>query len=353
MESDLFEMSGSLEYINMKREDKHDTIRVGTIRVGTAYRFCAAILFAAFWLAACSTAAPPPTDRSTKLSVVVTFSILSDLVQQVAGNLIEIRTLVGPGSDTHTFESSPADSVALADASLIFENGASYEIWLDSLYEASRSSAKRIVMSDGIELLKLPEQDSGEHGGDHAGEHGEVDPHIWQNVQNVMKMVEHIRDALVESDPENAASYQENAKNYLAQLQELDGWIEEQVATIPADKRKLVTTHDTFGYFAHRYGFEIVGTAMASASTESAEPAAAEIVALIEQIKAEAVPAVFIENVSNPELMQRIASEAGITVAPPLYTDALGVAGSNGDSYIKMMRYNVTTIVNALGKPKQ
>ena len=345
----------------MKREDKRYTIRVGTNRLGTAYRFCAAILFAALWLAACSTSAPPPTDRSTKLSVVVTFSILSDLVHQVAGNHIEIRTLVGPGSDTHTFESSPADSVALADASLIFENGASYEIWLDPLYEASRSSAKRIVMSDGIELLKLPEQDSGDHAGEHAGEHsgehgdehGEVDPHLWQDVKNVMKMVEHIRDALVENDPENAASYQENAKNYLAQLQELDGWIEEQVATIPADKRKLVTTHDTFGYFAHRYGFEIVGTAMASASTESAEPAAAEIVALIEQIKAEAVPAVFIENVSNPELMQRIASEAGVTVAPALYTDALGVAGSDGDSYLKMMRYNVTTIVNALGKPRQ
>lgn len=313
-------------------------------------RFICVLLVATFGLVACATSSTQQPANTGKLSVVATFSVLADLVQNVTGDSASVITLVGAGSDTHTFEPSPADSVALADASLIFENGASFERWLDDLYTASRSSARRIDLSEGIALLRLGAESHTEAG--NGGGRDEVDPHLWHDVSNVMQMVTHIRDSLIESDPANTSLYQQNASHYLAQLQDLDKWIEAEVATIPQDARKLVTTHDTFEYFAHRYGFEVVGTGLSSISTESADPAAADVVALIEEIKRERVPVLFIENVSNPELMQRIATEAGVEVAPALYTDALGAAGSAGDSYIKMMRYNVTTIVDALTQDK-
>lgn len=307
------------------------------------------VAVALFIVVACSSVPVPANQQTNKIHAVVTFSVLSDLLHKVAGDLLEVTTLVGPGSDTHTFEPSPADNVALADSSLIFENGASFEVWLDDLYTASRSSARRINVSQGIELRELADE---QHTGGDAHDEHEADPHLWHDVNNAMQMVKNIRDALVETDPNNTATYQKNTDEYLAQLQELDQWVVAEVAKLPPERRKLVTTHDTFGYFAERYGFEVVGTGMASLSTESAEPAAAEVVALIEQIKAESVPAIFIENVSNPELMQRIASEAGVEVAPPLYTDALGEPGSSGDTYIKMMRYNVTTIIDALNRDR-
>jgi ABC-type Zn uptake system ZnuABC Zn-binding protein ZnuA len=163
-----------------------------------------------------------------------------------------------------------------------------------------------------------------------------------------MAIVEVIRDALVAADPDNAALYTANAEAYLAELTELDAFIEAQVAELPVERRKLVTTHDTFGYFAARYGFEIVGTAL-GASTEAADPSAGAIAELVEAIRAAGVPAIFAENVSNMRLMETIAREAGVTLAPDLYTDALGAPGSPGATYLEMMRYNVTTIVQALG----
>jgi ABC-type Zn uptake system ZnuABC Zn-binding protein ZnuA len=161
-------------------------------------------------------------------------------------------------------------------------------------------------------------------------------------------MAEHITAGLATADPANAAIYQANGAKYTAALQELDSFIQQQVAQLPAERRKLVTSHDTFGYFAARYGFQIVGTALASASTEASDPSPATIANLIKGIKAAGVPAIFAENVSNPKLMQTIADEAGVKLAPTLYTDALGESGSAGATYIEMMRSNATTIVTAL-----
>jgi ABC-type Zn uptake system ZnuABC Zn-binding protein ZnuA len=161
-------------------------------------------------------------------------------------------------------------------------------------------------------------------------------------------VVEAIRDGLVKADPAHAQIYQANAETYLAQLKELDAWVRQEVETLPAERRKLVTAHDTFGYFAKAYDFEIVGSGLASFTTEATDPSAGEIAELVEQIKAVGVPAIFAENVTNPTLMERIASEAGVVVAPPLYTDALGEPGSEGNTYLKMMRYNVLTMVAAL-----
>lgn len=295
----------------------------------------------------------PPASAEGKVPVVVTFSILADLVRNVGGDKLSLTTLVEADSDTHTFEPSPADGVALVNASLIFENGFEFETWLDDLYSSSGSQAKRVAVSEGIEPRILEE---GEEGADHADEqgresgheHGEFDPHTWHDVKNVMHMVEMIRDTLVVADAANADTYRANADAYLSQLQTLDAWVIEQVATLPEARRKLITTHDTFGYFADRYGFVILGSALSSISTEAGEPAAADFVALVEEIKASAVPAIFAETVSNPEITQRLADEAGVKLAPLLYTDALGATGSESDSYLKLMRYNVTTIVEAL-----
>jgi len=161
-------------------------------------------------------------------------------------------------------------------------------------------------------------------------------------------MVKNIREALAEADPANAAAYQANADQYIGELQALDAWVFEQVKSLPVDRRKLVTTHDTFGYFAARYGFEVAGTVLPT-STEGASPSAKELAALVEAVKAQGVPAVFAENVSSNTLLNQVAAEAGVNVVASLYTDALGPPGSEGDTYVKMMRYNVTTVVNALG----
>lgn len=187
-------------------------------------------------------------------------------------------------------------------------------------------------------------------GEDHAGHgHGEVDPHIWHDVQHATVMVANVRDGLVAADPANAATYRANAAAYLAELNALDAEVFARVEALPEDRRKLVTTHDTFGYFADRYGFEVLGTALGSVTTEAADPSAGEIAALVEEIRASGVPAIFAENIANPDLMRRIADEAGVELAPTLYTDALGEPGSTGETYLAMVRHNVTTIVTALG----
>jgi ABC-type Zn uptake system ZnuABC Zn-binding protein ZnuA len=160
-------------------------------------------------------------------------------------------------------------------------------------------------------------------------------------------MVENIRAALTTADPDHAADYAANAAAYIAELQALDEWVRTEVSALPSEQRKLVTSHDTFGYFAEEYGFEVIGTAL-PVSTEGASPSAQAIAALVEDIRATGVRAIFAENVSNPQLMEQIASEAGVVLAPALYTDALGAPGTDGDTYLKMMRYNVTTIVTAL-----
>lgn len=228
------------------------------------------------------------------------------------------------------------------EADLVFENGLEFETWLDDLYESSGSTALRIVVSDGIDPLPFEEHDPAP---DH--ENGESDPHIWHDPNNAVVMVENIRAALVEADPANADTYNANAEAYTAQLTELDAAIRKQVATIPEANRILITSHDTFGYFADEYGFEI-SSAIASFSTEAADPSAGEIAELVELIQAEGVPALFAENTTNPDLMQRIADEAGVVLAPNLYTDALGQSGTPGATYLEMMRHNVDTIAAAL-----
>lgn len=299
-------------------------------------RFLISLLLGSWLLTACQAVFPPQVGG--KLKVVATFSVLGDFVQNIGGDWVELRTLAGPGVDTHTYEPTPADTAALADAKLVFENGLGFESWLDKLYTASDSKAVRVVVTKAIQPRILTQGE----------EQGETDPHAWHDVTNAMSMVEAIRDALVQADPANAQAYQSNTQSYLEELEELDGWVMELVNTLPATRRKLVTTHDTFGYFAQRYGFEILGTLLPS-STEGASPSAQEVVALVEKVKAAGVPAVFSENMLSNALLKQVADEAGVKVIVSLYTDALGPPDSQGDTYLNMERFNVATIVEALG----
>jgi zinc/manganese transport system substrate-binding protein len=278
---------------------------------------------------------------SSPASIVVTFSILSDLVHNVSGEHASLRTLVGPDADAHTFEPTPADGVALAKATLIFEHGLGLEPWLDKLCLASRTQATRVVVTRGLTPLTRAPDATPRH-------HGNPDPHVWHDVTLAIHMVQIIRDALVQHDPAHASVYHSNAAQYISELQQLDTWVTEQVQTLAPERRKLVTSHDTFGYFARRYGFDVLGAVLASFSTEVADPSGAELARLVETIKQARVPAIFAENVQNPRLLHQVATVARVRLAPPLYTDALGKPGSAGDSYIKMMRYNVSTIVQAL-----
>ncbi len=285
--------------------------------------------------------------QSGNLTVVATFSVIGDLVENVGGDRIDLITLVGPGGDAHTFEPTPEDGKALARARVVFENGLAFESWLDELYSASGSNASRVTLATGVTPRTIAEAEHGDQSAP-GEEHGEFDPHVWHDVANVILMVEQIRAGLAAADPANAAIYQANADTYVAALKELDAFVLAEVGNLPPDRRKLVTTHDTFGYFAARYGFTIVGTGLGSASTEIADPSSAQLAELITEIKAAGVPAIFAENVSNPQLMETIAREAGVALGPPLYTDALGEPGSGGATYIEMMRANVTAIVGAL-----
>lgn len=292
----------------------------------------------------------------TRLKVVATFSILGDWIANVAADKVELKVLVGAGSDSHTYEPTPADSAALSDADLIFEIGAEFEPWLEALIESSGTKAKRVVLTEGFELLPFEgehEHDEDMHHGgegekedDHEHEHGEFDPHVWHDVSLVIQMVERIRDALIEADSANAEAYTLNAAQYIAALGLLDAEILIAVDEIPEARRVLITTHETFAYFGARYGFEV--DSALGVTTEAADPSAGEIAELIERVKAAGVPAIFADNVTNPRLMEQIAREAGVKLAPPLFTDALGEPGSEGETYLKMMRYNLRTIIEAL-----
>ncbi|MDW8325137.1 MAG: metal ABC transporter substrate-binding protein [Anaerolineales bacterium] len=312
-------------------------------------QFLSLTLCIALALTACAPAATP--SAGGKLKVVATYSILGDMVQNVGGDKIDLRVLVGPDSDPHNYEPTPTDSVALAEANVVFENGLEFETWLDDLFKASGSRATRVAVSDGIEPIKLEAEhghgDEHGHEEEHGHEHGEYDPHIWQSVANAKQMVRNIQAALIAADPANRATYDSNAQAYLSELEALEAFIKEQVNTLPPERRKLVTSHDTFGYFARDYGFEIVATAL-PATAEGAEPSAQEFARLVEEIKAAGVPAIFAENTINPGLMERLAAEAGVKLGPTLFTDALSKPGAGGETFIKMMRHNVEAIVGAL-----
>lgn len=289
-------------------------------------------------LAACGGAQAPAPNTSGKIKVVATFSILGDWVKAVASDKIDLVVLVGADADAHDFEPTPTDSKAIADAKIIFENGLGFEHWLDKLYQSSGSKATRVAATEGITPLKI----------ENGKEAGEIDPHVWQDVKNAISAIHLIRDALMKADPKNADVYQANTEAYLKELESLDRFIVDQVKTLPGARRKLVTNHDTFGYFAKRYGFAMIGSALSSVTTEAGDPSAADIAKVVIEIKDAKVPVIFAENVKNSKVMEQIAKEANVKLGATLFTDALSNEKSEGTTYLKMMRYNAATIVNSL-----
>lgn len=271
------------------------------------------------------------------LKVVATHSILGDWIERVGGNKIELFVLVGPNGDAHTFEPTPQENVILAEADVIFENGLGFESWLDDLYASSGSKAERVAVTDGMDLIRFK-----------TGDHVDVDPHVWHSVKNATVAVETIAQTLIRKDPANESFFTEQARNYTIELQSLDEWIRREVTKISSAQRKLITSHDTFGYFAKEYGFDIIGAAIHSATTEASDPSARQIAELVDKIQASHVSAIFTENIHNPKLMAMIAQESSVKLAPALYTDALGEEGSDGENYIHMMMYNVDVITKEL-----
>jgi zinc/manganese transport system substrate-binding protein len=277
------------------------------------------------------------SSLAAPIKVATSFSILEDIVQNVGGKLVNITNFVPRNGDAHTYQPTTQDVRALGDAKIVFVNGLGLDGWFEKLAKNAASKAKIVTLSNAIKTQKISVGD----------ETGEIDPHMWWNLQNTITYTKKIATTLQQADPKNSGLYKKNAATYIKTLQSLDAWTKLEVQKISVNNRVLVTNHDALGYFATRYGFKILGTIIPSGGTER-EPSAKETAKLIDAIKANKVRALFTENTVNPKLANAISSDTGVKIAPPLYTDSLGLIGSSGESFVKAFRYNVTTIVNAL-----
>jgi zinc/manganese transport system substrate-binding protein len=275
-----------------------------------------------------------------KIKVVASFSILGDIVQQVGGDDIDLHILAGRNSDAHVFEPTPSDAKTLAKADLVIINGLGFEGWMERLIAASGYKGPIVVVTQGIKAL-VPEEEE-EHGHHEEHNHGETDPHAWHNVANVKLYVSHIRDALIKQDASNAKAYTMRANEYLAKLTQLDAWIKSEIAKVPMSKRKLVTTHDSFQYYADAYGVSFI--APLGVSTDS-ETSAAEMAKLIDQLRSSQVQAVFLENIADGRLINQLQADAKAHIGGTLYSDALSAEQGPAGSYIELMRHNTTQLV--------
>lgn len=311
-----------------------------------------AATLAAVLTLACGAAGAHASDGvgigADKVPVVASFSILADLARQVGGERVEVAALVGPGGDVHVFSPAPADAKRIAAARLIITNGLALEGWLPRLISASGAKAPVVVASKGVNAAHL-DGDRSHHHHDHGAtqkhDHGGLDPHAWQDVANVRTYVRNIRDGLIAVDPAGRAVYEKNAAAYLARLDDLDADIRRRMAAIPADRRRIITTHDAFGYFGRAYGLGLIAPQGLSTDTEAS---AADVARVVRQIRVEKAPAVFLENIADPRLMQQVARETGVKPGGQLYTDSLSPPDGPAPTYIDMMRRNVETLEKAL-----
>ena len=290
-------------------------------------RFASALLALLLWHA--------PVVAQEKLKVVATFSILADFVKNVGGERVAVSALVGPNGDAHVYQPTPGDAKTLAAAQVVITNGLGFEGWINRLVKASGTKAPMIVATRGIKPRKAED----DHG------HGDADPHAWQSVANAKRYVENIRDALVAADPAAKDVYEANAAAYAAKLDALDAEVKAAIEKIPADRRRIITTHDAFGYFAAAYGVTFI--APQGVSTE-AEVSARDVARIITQIRKQKIPAVFLENVTDKRLLERIGAESGARIGGTLYSDALTDEKGAAPTYLDMMRHNVKQLAAAL-----
>lgn len=288
----------------------------------------------------CGVATP---DAPAWLHVIVVESFLADITRAIAGPHVAVEALIPVGADPHAFEPTPADARRVADSDLLIANGAGFDTLIIGQLVGGAPAIPVIEAAAGLELRQTS-------AGSADAEGIENDPHLWLDPLNVIGYVENIRAGLSEFDPQHASGFAANAESYTSQLTMLDEWIRYQVQTVPADRRLLVTNHESLGYFAARYGFAIVGAVIPSVST-SASPSAMELTALVSTIRAAHVPAIFLETGADPRLATQLAQEAGVRVVADLYTESLSPPDGPAPTYLDMMRHNTLAIVTALGAP--
>ena len=334
------------------------------------------LLISATALIGFSLAAPAPTrSADAPVPVVATFSVLGDMVERIGGDRVAVTTLVGADGDTHVYQPGPADARAVSQAEILVFNGLAFEGWLDRLVEASSFGGVRVVATDGIQAIRLEDDDhhdddhidedehaakdghgdEDDHGDEHehaakddhahGHHHGAFDPHGWHDLANAVIYVDNITAALAKADPANASTYHGNRAAYVAEIQALEAEIRKKVAGLPEDRRTVVIPHDAFGYFSEAYGLRFL--APQGLSTES-EPSAGEVAALIRQIREEGITAVFVESLIDQRLIEQIADETGASIGGTVYSDALSGPDGPASTYLDMMRHNAEMFAEAL-----
>jgi len=314
-------------------------------------------------VAACQPA-PAPQAENGAMRVMAAETFLADIAQQVAGERVTVEALMPLGMDPHAFQPTPRDVTRIAESDVFIVNGGGFEGWLQEVIDNAGGRTVVIEASAGLTSRTPAEPEdahSGEEAADHEGEeahehegeeahehdHGEGDPHFWLDPLNVIVYVENIRDGLSQADPQGKETYAKNAAAYIEELRALDADIRAQVETIPPERRVLVTNHESFGYFADRYGFTVAGAVIPSANS-SAETSAKQLSTLIDVIRTSGAPAIFVETGANPKLAEQIAADAGVKVVTNLYTHSITEANGEAPSYLAMMRHNIAVILDAL-----
>lgn len=272
--------------------------------------------------------------HAKNIDAVASFTVLADIAKQIGGPHVHVSSLVGPNGDPHVYEPTPHDAAALAQAELIFVNGLGLEGWIDRLIRASGTRGTVVVASDGIAILQRTKDGR-----------QVPDPHVWNSAANGAIYAANIAKALIAADPADAADYRANDIRYEAELRDLDAWAHREVEAIPADERKIITSHDAFGYMGAAYAIEF--RAPVGFSTE-AEPSASTVAALIDQIKRDNIRAVFLENATDPRLVEQIAAATGVRLGGTLYAEALSPPDGPAPSYAAMFRYDIETLVNGM-----
>ena len=301
------------------------------------YRSWPVGLLAGLLLAGFGAAAAEP------VKVVATFSILGDMIKSVAGDRIALTTIVGGDGDSELYQPTPGDAKAVAEAKLLVMNGLNeeFEPWLDGLVKQANFRGAKLVASKGVKPMS--EADEKGEGKDAA----KLDQHAWHDVANAIIYVRNIADGLAKADPANAAEYRGRADAYAKELRELDGWAKGEIAAVPKAKRKVITSHDAFQYLARAYGVTMIA---ARGWSNEREASAEDVARLLKQIRQDRVKAIFVENMNDPRLIQRIAQEAGATIGGTLYSDSLSKPGGEADSYVKMVHHNIAALKEAMLK---
>jgi ABC-type Zn uptake system ZnuABC Zn-binding protein ZnuA len=299
------------------------------------FSFVSIFIVTAFFLTACGSA---PSKKDGALNVLASTTFLADMAQNVAGDRAKVESLLPVGADPHSYQAAPSDVAKIADSKVLILNGLEYEHFIEPLLANAGGERLVITATDGLKPNQMEDE---ENLGAMVG-----DPHMWLDPSLVIKYIENIRDGLIKADPQGTETYKANADAYIAKLKDLDAKITEQVNTVPAERRLLVTNHEAMGYFAQHYGFEVAGSVIPSLSS-SAAPSAKDMAGLIDKIKQFHVPAVFLDTADNSTLAKQIADETGVKVVDDLHLESL-TEGAPAATYIDMMKYNVSRIVETL-----